>query len=54
MQILVEVSNPKFGTYYLEQKGKKRKNTTVLEEVRVETKENELQQEFKSKGHSLK
>ena len=47
MQVSVEVFNPKFGTYYLDQKDKKRKNTMVLDEVRAETKENELQQEFK-------
>lgn len=45
----MEVFNSKFGTYYLEQKDKKRKNTMVLDEVKAETKENEneLQQEFK-------
>lgn len=46
MQIAMEVLNPKYGRFYLEQKDKKsKKNPIVLGKVRGEIKENKLQQE---------
>lgn len=46
MQTAMEVLNPKYGSYYSEQKDKKSKKTSiVLGEVRGEIKENKPQEE---------
>lgn len=54
MQILVEVFNPKFGTYYLSRKIRKEKIQHFWKKSEQKQKGMNYSKNSRSKGHSLK